>query len=340
MLSGCLKIIPSTYNTVKQEIATLGKVAQSTEGFDKFAKFVVGVIDCSRYIIGDVLLPFHAPLKNFTVLTGGLNSINRVNDLLDEKKRPKTAIQWTKYITLSIGHGLETIKFLASIDLIKLGSFASQTCSIGIFRIPGISLMKDLSIGVSAICGIVINTKNLKNPSRPLREEGIKYKIKHFKFKSKMLQIAQEQGSQKKIALLKAKSEVNRIKFVAYDEQFGDVLRSDRDRKHFFAYSGTPAEKNNFEQEFDTSKWSLDFWKTSLKSHSTEGKKARWGISNDFFKLGLIALSVGTLFFAFSTLLPGFAVFGLAAGYTGYRKFCIDSNKIEFPFKPNFNLIN
>lgn len=321
---------------IQQEIAGLGRAAQSTEGLDKLVKFATGLIDCSKYVIGDALIPLSAPLKNFSVLTGGLNSINRVNDFIS--KPPQNLLKWGKLITLSIGNGLETLKFLHMIDLVNLGKFAEKTCSIGIFRIPGISIIKDIFIGISAVLGIVVGVQTLNDPKLFLRKEAIKLKIEKFEIKAEYLaQLAAdpELDASEYFNL----SMANRIKYARFNTNNKvDVIAREKSLKKEQAAKGSmPVDLKG---KIETCKWNLESWRTLKKIPVNERKETKIGIINDLFKLVLVSLSIATLWIAPLTLLPLFAIFGLLAGYTGYRKFCIHSDTprdpTDLPFKPRF----
>lgn len=341
MLTGCRHIISSAANCVKLEVAALGRASQSIEGLDKLAKLVVGILDSSQYVIGDVLIPFKAPFKLFTDFTSGLNIIGRVDDLADNEKRNKIkkdgVLGWSKYTSLAVGHVCHTVKLLNTVKIINLGQFAGKTCTLNIFGaarvLPGISTIGDVAIGVTSVLGIVMSYKKLTNPNLPRRQELIQYKIDKFENKLKFLQ-AQKNGRRADIDKYYELMDRSVLKYKTFEKKYGKIIQPEIEKKQAEKCKGSKA--RDAKEQIKTCKWSLETWKKLKGIPDNEKRKAKLSIINDLFKIALISLSLATIFVSALLLAPAFAIFGLLAGYTGYRKFAMDSAPLGLSPKPKF----
>lgn len=348
----CQNLISSIINPVKNQVTSLGKVAkdavlyeiaslgsaaQNTEGLDKLAKFALGIIDTSKYAFGEVLIPFITPIKGFTELTGGLNLIDRISQPLG-KDRPKNFLAWFKYVTLTIGHTADAIKFLHVIKLIDLGVFASKTCTVAVFGVsrvvPGLGTIKDISIGLSSIASIVINYKKWNDPNLRRRQEVVNFKIKKFKMYKKVLNATDGDTTE-----LKNIANASAVLYRNYRIAFGNVLAPEKAMKKSCAKNQPNGERDDLsnDQKIELCNWNLDAWKKLKKLSFNDEKKAKMGIINDIFKLALVSMSLVAIFASPLWFVSGITIFGLLAGYTAYRKFCLDQESLDISPKPNFN---
>jgi hypothetical protein len=336
MITACQRVISSAANCVKDEIAGLGRAAQSREGIDKLFKLCIGFTDASQYIIGNTLLPFKAPLKMFVEFGSSLNSICRLNDFVNNLDKHKGALKMAKLVTLTIGHGLETVKFLHTVHIIDLGQFAAKTCTLTLFRvsviIPGIGIIKDVAIGASSILGIVISCKKLSDPTLNRRQQAIQFKIDACKNELALARV--EVNSPEENALLRNMNECD-DKYSALVKDHPGLIKMEKKLKKAQIAQNTTGNTDT-QYEINVCEWKIKTWKELKKMSINEKKKAQISIINDVFKLVLISLSLSSLFIAPVFLVPGFVVFGLLAGITGYRKFCIETSSVSLTPKPQF----
>jgi hypothetical protein len=325
-------MISSIVHQIKYEIAGFGNAVQNREGLDKLAKLCLAIIEASQYMVGSILIPFKVPLKMFTEFSGSLNIINRGKDICHEmvhekeKRKHRGALKITKLVTLTIGNGIETVRFFFVV-VVNYGKIAARTYTLTLFRVsfavPGIVLIKDLLIGFSAVLGIVINCKELSNPKNYQRELAMQYKIVKCESRLKWLKAKRNSKEEKAALAALKKFKTDYQNLIISDKE---LIRNEKNLKNAQIPKNevrVPDDKK-ITQQIKICKWKIKTWKELKTIPGNEKKKAKISIINDIFKLVLISLSLSTLFISPLPLVPAFVLFGLLAGITGYRKFCFD----------------
>lgn len=339
-------------NFVEKEVKSvshyLSRTVKKLDGYDRVFKLATGLGDFATYFTGPnvVYSAMRVQFKGVNEIVSPLHVITRIKEWSVKENRDKILKDWketAKIGTLTVANTLDTIKFMDTLNFIRLGQIASMTCRLpffGLVTLSPITLASNICIIFSSSFSLMQQPKKLADAARDLKKAD-RDLLKEEKWNVKIQAFNELKVSTPDSA------KIQKLKTRYTDLCLELELMKPEDKRQ-----GHSAQPNNwaagaitiFNQKWtqfvkkasaldkdspEVARWSdkADVWTAAKEVHENMRKKGWATVANDLAKIAIISFSIIGMTLLGATSAPVTIAFlgtGLATGAIGYYKFLID----------------